>query len=365
MFLLSWDLYVCPQTVAVMSACSRSSTLIRTVVFLSWCKLCFHSLPVAKLTEEGEKQKKKWTANIQRKRLLLWLLWLLWCAVTMVLSTPAILYQVAKSIPGFLQVGDILLLGLKACIGATQGLVGNVIVPYLASKMTRKKHVFTTVSTLLMNCVLPAFVIIYLDTGCLGRWVSLWTQCQSGSRYFHSRSGAAFVDTEHSVVPSVLLKSSDVCDQHVSWTSTSVSGCIHIALLRLQEVWMAKFITTGLVMPGLNLMRGKLPTESGAIVGNFGIYMAYVLVSSGHLPLMNIIVFLAFLGEGLVARVAWVQTCLKANYVKDVAATVVNTARLLSLMVHLASAAGDPQILVIASAYIFMLIMTKCICMRR
>ena len=70
---------------------------------------------------------------------------------------------------------------------------------------------------------------------------------------------------------------------------------------------MGKFLATGLVIPGLALLMEMLPTESGAIAGNLGIYMAYMLVSSGHLPLMNLILLLAALGEGLVARVAWAQ----------------------------------------------------------
>ena len=111
---------------------------------------------------EYEKQKKNLTAKILRKRRLLWLVW---CVLTVVLSTFGILYQVAKSIPGSLQAGKILSLALKACIGATQGLAGNFIVPYLAGRITWQKHVFTTVSGLLMNCVIPIVVIIYLDAG--------------------------------------------------------------------------------------------------------------------------------------------------------------------------------------------------------
>ena len=56
---------------------------------------------------------------------------------------------------------------------------------------------------------------------------------------------------------------------------------------------------------------------------------------------MNIILFVAFLGEGLIARVAWVEKSFKAKYVEEVAAPVVKMARLLSCMVHLAAAAGD------------------------
>ena len=69
---------------------------------------------------------------------------------------------------------------------------------------------------------------------------------------------------------------------------------MHISLLRLQEIWLGKFITTGLVIPGVALLRNKLPKASGAIVGKLGIYMTYVLMSSGHLPLMKFVLLLAF-----------------------------------------------------------------------
>ena len=373
-FLLSWDFCGCPQTLAMLSACSRSRSLIRTLVFLCWCKLCFHALAVEHLTMEYDKQKKKWTAKMHRKQLLLWLVW---CVVTAVLSTLAILYQVAQSIPGTLQDQKFLSLALKACIGGTQGFVGNFIVPYLADKMSSQKHVFTTVSGLLMNCVIPAVVIIYLDTGCLGRWVSLWNICRSNSQLFQRRltcSSERRVETDcrllqghGNVMNSIdimITHASDICDPHVSWTLTSMSRCIHITLIRLQDVWLANFVTTGLVMPGVNLMRNKLPAESSEVVGNFGIYVAYALVSSGHLPLMNFILFLAFLGEGLVARVAWVEKRFEAKYVQVVAGPVVKMARLLSFMVHVAAAAGDPHTLIFASAYMFMRIMASCIGMR-
>ena len=94
-------------------------------------------------------------------------------------------------------------------------------------------------------------------------------------------------------------------------------------------------------------------------MGNLGIYMAYVLVSSGHLPLMNLILLLAFLGEGLVARVAWAQKSFGAQHVQNVATPVVEMARVLSLMVHLASVFEDYRVFAFASAYIFTLIMGK------
>ena len=302
---------------------------------------------------------------------------LLWYVLVVVLSTPAILYQVGKSIPGFFRIGKILSLGLQAGIGAIQGLMHKLIVPYLASKMARQKHVFTTIATFLMNCVIPAVVIIYLDTGCLGRWLSLWKPCQSNRQMFQQRlictqnndQDCSLLFGEVDDWPmfsmdTMVVRSSDICDPHGLWTFYAVSRCIHITLMRLQEIWLTKFITIGLVMPGLALMRGSLPTESGAVMGTLGIYMAHALVSSGHLPLMNFILHLAFFGEGLVARVAWAENSFEAKSVADIAAPVVKMAQLLSLMVHLASAAGEPHTLLLASAYIFMLIMANCMDMR-
>ena len=359
----AWDLYVCPQTLATVSACSQSSALIGTLTFLFWCKLCFHSLALEHLTMEGKKQK-KWTAEISSKRLLLWVLW---HVLIVVLSTPAILYQLGKSVPGSLQMGRILSLALNAGIGATQAAVGNFITPYLANKIMWHKHVFKAVASLLMHCVVPALVTIYLDTGCLGRWVSFWKTCRSNSELFQRRvicteentQDCKFFTSPHMNVDFMVLRPSDICDPQVAWTFSSMSRCIHITLFRLQEIWLGKFITMGLAISGLALARGKLPRESGAIVSNFGITMAYALVSSGHLPLMNGVLLLAFLGDGLVARVAWLEEKFEAKHVADVAAPVANMARVLSMMVHLASAAGDRHTLVIASAYIVMLVMAN------
>ena len=316
---------------------------------------------------KARNQNKQWTAKELRKRLLLWLLW---CGLTVVLSTVAIVYQVGKSIPGSLRVGRTMSLALSACMGATQGLVSNSIVPYLASKWTSQKYVFTTVASVLMSCVIPAVVIICLDTGCLRGWVSLWKPCRSNSQSFqrrfictvenHQDCNIRWSVLHGTNVDIMLLRPSDICNPHISWSSTSLSSCTHITLLRLQEIWLMKFITTGLVMPGVGLLRDKLPTDSGAIVGDLGICMAYVLVSSGHLPLMSFILLPAFFGQELVARVAWAQKGFGAQNVQHVAAPVVEMARWLSLMVHLASAAGDPRILALASAYLLMLIAAKC-----
>ena len=129
-------------------------------------------------------------------------------------------------------------------------------------QMSWQKQVFTTVSSLLLSCVIPAAVIIYLDAGCLGRWVSLWKPCRSNSLLFQRRLTCTqeneqdcALGLEHWLyvpwdVDIMILRPSDICQPRYSLSSTSMSRCIHISLLRLQEIWLTKFITTGLVMPG-------------------------------------------------------------------------------------------------------------------
>ena len=326
MLLLHWDLYVCPQTLAIASACLRSSALLRSLVFLCGCQLSFHSLIVEYLTMEGKNKKKQLTAQMLRKRLLLWLQW---CVLTVVFSTVAILYQVSRSIPGFLPAGKIFSFGLKACAGTIQGVIGNIIMPFLASKVTWDKHVFTRVSNLIMNCLIPAALIMYLDTGCLGRWVVLWKPCRSDRQLFsHSFTCNAANQQDCELgwggeldpdwgIDMAVTQSSDICNPHSSW---SASSCIHISLLRLQPILLAKFVTTGLVIPGVALLSEAPSVESGAVLGNFAIDMVYAMVSSGHLPLMMPMLLVAFLAEGLVVRVAWAERRLKAVCLRNVGA---------------------------------------------
>ena len=87
--------------------------------------------------QEGKNQAQQWTARKLRKGIFVWLQWYL---LTVVLSSASILYQVTKSIPGFLPAGQIWSLGLRAGIGIIQGMVGKFVVPFLASKLTWEKQ---------------------------------------------------------------------------------------------------------------------------------------------------------------------------------------------------------------------------------
>ena len=93
-------------------------------------------------------------------------------------------------------------------------------------------------------------------------------------------------------------------------------------------------------MPGAALMRNSLRTQSTSVLSSFVIYMAYALVSAGHLPLMMPMLLLAFLADALVARVAWAEGRLEAVHCQNIASPVVRITRLFSVALHMTSAAG-------------------------
>ena len=54
-------------------------------------------------------------------------------------------------------------LGHEASTGVIQGFLSSIVMPRLAKKLTSQTYVFTTTANVLMNCLFPAAVIIYLD----------------------------------------------------------------------------------------------------------------------------------------------------------------------------------------------------------
>ena len=63
---------------------------------------------------------------------------------------------------------------------------------------------------------------------------------------------------------------------------------------------------------------GYTSSRTWSTLGNLAISLAYALVSSGHLPLMMPMLLIAYLAEGLVARVSWAESSHKAFYGKSV-----------------------------------------------
>ena len=147
----SWDLYRCPPTLASVSACLRDNTMTRIAVFLLWGFLGFHGfaeLSRGSSASQGScKKRPLWGPH-------------LFALAQVVLSLPAIIFQVGHSIPGAIVSGQPwVMAALTACIGVIQGVIGNFVIPLLAQKLTSHKHLHITVANLLVNCVFPVAVI--------------------------------------------------------------------------------------------------------------------------------------------------------------------------------------------------------------
>ena len=69
--------------------------------------------------------------------------------------------------------GSWLLMAMNGCLGAVQGVLGAYLVPFLAEKLTSTtsdKHKLVSAASLLINFLVPIFVIVYLDSKCWGRF---------------------------------------------------------------------------------------------------------------------------------------------------------------------------------------------------
>ena len=206
MLLLSWDLYKCPQTMSLASACLRneSDTLTRGLSLLMWGYVGFHGQTVQLLTGHAggeacaaQTLSKKTSRRPKRKGLSMSstrkpkrrpsssLPVVLFVFLQVILSSPAILLQVCKSVPGSFSEGGVWVgTMISACIGGVQAVLGSFVIPHLADKLTSRKHVYTTLANLLLNGVFPAAVVMGLDTSCFGNWVALWGPCRQDPQQF-------------------------------------------------------------------------------------------------------------------------------------------------------------------------------------
>ena len=169
--LLSWDLYSCPRTMALASACLRNDTLTHIEVLALWGHLSFHGHAVQSFIKSGDDVPQATHAPRNMKKTLFPVLFVL---IQVVLSLPAILLQACISIPGGLWHGNAWVgLVLSASIGILQAMMASLVVPPLAEKLTGRKYVYITLSNLLLNFMFPAIVILGLDLSAPCRFVAI------------------------------------------------------------------------------------------------------------------------------------------------------------------------------------------------
>ena len=271
--LLFWEFYQCPRAVAVASACLRCGTLTHILVHSLWGYLCFHSAaPQHLLVLEGAPTA---TARSFLKSLLLFSLWFF---LILCFSSLSILDQTSKSVPSFLGLGRHWLWLLSGCIGATQAVLSIFVMPWVAGKLTKHSRAFTTMASLFMSCFFPAIVVVCLDLRCFGGWALLWDRCRTTPGIFDVVGTFHLREDLYSFKG---MQTSDVCSLRQS--PLSLSTCASTALLRLQDVWLGKFISSGLAIPAGKLLASRYFQDSSEVVGQLAIVFAFAIMTSGHI----------------------------------------------------------------------------------
>ena len=170
----------------------------------------------------------------------------------------SMLNMVGKSVPGFLPKQKLWSLALGTSIGTVQCALTTVIMPRLAQKLTSRKEVLTTMGNLILSFAFPVAAVVYLDRGCLGNWLKLWAPCRCRANadrfevYFSCTrtddSDCANLLKQFMNIHMKLLSNSDICDVRRAGGQRSMATCIELALLRLQDIWLGKFILSGLML---------------------------------------------------------------------------------------------------------------------
>ena len=305
--LLFWDFYQCPRALAVASACLRYATRTHILVHSLWGHLCFHSMAPHNLLVL-EKRPAAAARSFPKSLLLV----SLWFFLILCFSCLSILDQTGKSVPHFLGLGGNWLWLLSICIGAIQAVLSISVIPRVASKLTRHARTFTTVASLCMSCFFPAIVVVCLDVRCFGGWALLWSRCRTNARTFDV---TVWLQEGIDKVPLKALQTSDICSLRQS--SLSLSTCASTALLRLQDVWLSKFVSSALAVPAGKVMASRYITDSSEVVGHFAMLLAFAIMTCGHLPLVMPFLYVSALSQTVLAAISWEKHSMKHQRVRD------------------------------------------------
>ena len=137
MLLLAWNLYRCPRTLALASTCLRDDTLTHALTLLMWLHF-MHGCASQVLTTPGKK-----VADRGPSKKRPFLLPVLFVLLQVLLSLPAVMLQVCRSVPRFFADGEAWVVAISVGIGAVQAVLGTFVVPHLSRKLTSQRHVYT------------------------------------------------------------------------------------------------------------------------------------------------------------------------------------------------------------------------------
>ena len=110
-----------------------------------------------------------------------------------------------------------------------------------------------------------------------------------------------------------VLRSADICDSDQARTLTTLPKCIQVTLLRLQDLWIQKIIISGVIIPAFRLAREVRYKNSTQVVSALAGYLAYAMITAGHLPLVTPLLWMGVLITTFLAAVSWHDGCLQPN----------------------------------------------------
>ena len=149
-----------------------------------------------------------------------------------------------------------------------------------------------------------------------------------------TRSTQSFINVE-------VLKVSDICNPLHARRPTSLSRCMELTLLRLQDFWLKKLVVGGLLLPAIRIARGKWYNDLAQGTSKLVILLAYAIAASGHLPLMMPLLLLVMSVETLVTAASLHLNSLQDQNDTGCATQGLLTTQVLLAAVQLAFASGD------------------------
>ena len=187
-------------------------------------------------------------------------------------------------------------------IGGAQSLIVSIVLPGLAKKLFPSMHSFSGLASLLVSCIMPALVIVFLDDACMAHWLSLWAQCSRK----HAEKFRVTHDSD-SYTEEALTHSS-LCRPH---TCVHRSVCVQVTLLRLQDILLSKWISSGLMVPAGALLF-KRPQKDVELLQHVSLASEIALLTYGALPLLTPVLLAATLSKTLLAAMARKEGSLEA-----------------------------------------------------
>ena len=293
---LKANYYVCPGVFSLVNGClsKRSSVQITVVVLMRrfWeeCHRPWWISVNAVEKSEGSMARQSFA-------------WMCWIILMLLLSTLTALNVASKSLPLFLPMGRHGIKLLDAGIGLVQGLLSSFALPYIASRVTYSARVrrasLISVACILCTCLIPAFVVLYLDISCADRWAQWWRVCHAR----HSQMFVVDLDLDNSrYLPVKVLRPGDICAPHMF---PSVASCARSIALKLQDIIIAKLVTAVFLVPAVRLLSQRSYRRTDNVLVKLALLLELGMFLGAALPLIVPFLCVGISSERLLAAVAW------------------------------------------------------------